>query len=264
MNGKYTAMFRIYVKKTMAYRAELSMDMVFFMLSSFVYIFVWAAVYLFSKASAIHGITLTNMVVYLLVIGSISFLSWPGVANVLEEDMREGTIAAALIRPVRYIITVFMSQLPENLFFMAFGMIPILIAIYVLAGLHISAFGALAFAVEIAMAFLMINLIGFIIGSLSIYLTSIYGILNGIVTLFSILGGGIMPITLFPKFAYGILMLTPLPYLYFVPGGTFTGLLPPQSLPGVLGIGFAWIAVLAVIATLLWRKVSVDINSVGV
>lgn len=262
--GKYASMFAIYTKNVLVYRAELILDMVFFMLSSLVYIFVWAAVYLFSGVSSIHGITLTSMVVYLFVIGSLSFLSWPGVANVLEQDMREGSIAAALIRPVRYINTLFISELPENMMLAAFGMTPILIAIYIIAGLHTGAIAILAFVAEIAIAFVIINLIGFIIGSLAIYFTSIYGILNGIVTLFAILGGGIMPITLYPKFAYSILMLTPFPYLYFVPGATFTGILQLGALPQVFAIGIGWIAVLGFVANIVWKKVSRDINSVGV
>jgi ABC-2 type transport system permease protein len=264
MKSKYFSVFKVFSKNLMAYRAEIALDAVFYMLSSLVMVVVWIAVYHFSDLTSISGITISSMTVYLFAIGSIGFLSWPGVANVLESDMRSGEIASSLIRPIKYPYATFVREIPENLIFSFAGTLPIFIIIYIIAGLHLTAMQVVMLIIEMVLAYLIINFIGFIIGSLAIYITDIYGILSGVTWAFSLLGGGIMPLLLYPKLFYGILMLTPFPFLYYVPGGTFTGIIPAAQLPGLVAEGAIWALVLLLIAVVVWKRVSRDINAVGV
>ena len=185
-------------------------------------------------------------------------------ANVLESDMRGGEIASSLIRPIKYPYAVFIRDIPENLIFSFAGTLPIFVIIYIIAGLHLTAMQVLMLVIEMVLAYLIINFIGFIIGSLAIYITDIYGILNGVTWTFSLLGGGIMPLLLYPKLFYSILMLTPFPFLYYVPGGTFTGIIPAAQLPGLVAEGAIWALILLAIAVFVWKRVSRDINAVGV
>ncbi len=262
--NRYYSLFKINVKNMFAYRWALLLGLFLSMISELFYIFVWIAVYSFSKISTLHGITLTGMVVYFFVVGSISFLNWPEIAEEIGDDLRSGGIARYLIRPLRYIYAAFVSLMPETALFIAFGSVPVLIIIYMLAALHTSAMAIVAFAFEVFLAFLLINLIGIILGSLSIYVVDIFGITTGLFILFSLIGGGAMPITLFPKPIYNILMLTPFPYLYFVPAATFTGMLAINELPGLIAIEIAWIAILLVVSIFAWKKASRNLNSVGV
>ncbi|MGC8687768.1 MAG: ABC transporter permease [Candidatus Micrarchaeia archaeon] len=262
--SRYYSVFKINFKNMLAYRWGFLLDVTLSMVTELVYIFVWIAVYAFSNISALHGITLTSMIVYFFVVGSISFMDWPAMAEVVEEDLRGGGIAKYLIRPVRYIYAAFVSVIPETLIYILFGSVPVLILVYILASLHTGAVTIIAFAFEVVLAFLVINLIGIILGSLSIYITDIFGITQGIYALFMLIGGGAIPISLFPSSIYKIIMLTPFPYLYFVPAATFTGMLLPSELPRILAVGIAWVAILALLSGLSWKKASRDINSVGV
>lgn len=262
--NKYLSVFKIFSKNAMAYRAEITLDAIFYMLGSVVMVLVWLAVYHFSNVTAIGGVTIGSMTAYLFAIGSIGFLSWPGVANILEEDMRSGGVASSLIRPIKYPYAVFIQEIPMNLIFSLGGTLPMFALIYILAGIHLEAMQVLVLIVEMLIAYLIINFIGYIIGSLSIYLTDIYGILNGVTWMFSLLGGGIMPLILYPKLFYSILMLTPFPFLYYVPGGTFTGIIAAAQLPGLVLEGIIWVLILFAITVVVWKRVSRDINAVGV
>lgn len=262
--NKYLSAFKIFFKNTMAYRAEIALDPVLYIISSLVMVIVWIAVYHFSNLTSIKGITISSMTVYLFSMGSIGFLSWPTIANMLESDMRGGEIASSLIRPIKYPYEIFISQIPRNLILSFAGTLPILIIIYIIAGLHLTSIQVLILIIEMILAYLIINLVGFIIGLLSIYLTDIFGILAGVTLIFSLLGGGLMPLILYPKIIYEILMLTPFPFLYFVPIGTFTGIIPAAHLPGLIAEGVIWTLVLLFIAVVTWKRVSRDINAVGV
>ncbi|MEM3212047.1 MAG: ABC-2 family transporter protein [Candidatus Micrarchaeaceae archaeon] len=255
---------KVYMKNVLAYRGEFALSIFFSVLAEFVYMFVWIAVYAFSGITSLYGIPLSSMIVYFFVLGGLNFMAWPIIADTLEDGIRGGGIATFLIRPFKYSYALFASILPYNLLSMALGAMPILIAVYIIFGLHTGAVALLAFAAEVVLAFAIINMIGFIVGALSVYITDIYGIMQGFYVIFLLLGGGLMPLTLYPKLAYAILMLTPFPYLYYIPAGIFTGIITVGALPSIFAIGVAWFAVLAVLGELMWRRVSMALNAVGV
>ncbi|MGC8571879.1 MAG: ABC transporter permease [Candidatus Micrarchaeia archaeon] len=262
--NKYLPVFKIYMKELLVYRGSFVLRILLSILSDLIFIFVWIAVYMSSNISSLNGITLTGMIIYFFVLGSLNYMQYPEIAEIIQETIRSGEINNYLIRPIKYSYSIFISILPENIIFLLFELIPVLILIYLLAGLHISLINIIIFAIEVVIAFAIITLIGFIIGSLSIYITNIYGIINGINSIFFVGGGGMIPLILYPKIIYNILMLTPLPYLYFIPAATFVGLIPTSELPGILLIGVIWIAVLMLLAKFAWSKASKDMNVVGV
>ena len=264
MASPYAAVLRIYTKTALAYRMEFFMDMLLFMVGPLIFIAVWLAVYSAEHVSAIGGITLAGMIVYQLILGSISYLSYPDNIDNLQSDIQQGSIASALIRPMRYVPQLLARGVPGTLFFAVFGTAPILIAISYIAGLHIGVLTAIAFVGEMAMAYAIIDLIGFIIGAMSVYLTNIWGKMNGLSWVFALAGGGIMPLSLYPQIGYKALMLTPFPYLYYVPGGTFSGMIPLGALAPIFAVGLSWVAGLALVAALVWSHASKAINAVGI
>ncbi len=264
MSSPYLSVFKIYTKTLMVYRTEFALDMLLFMVGPLIYIMVWLAVYSIEHVSAIDGITLSGMIVYQLIIGSITYLSYPENIDNMQNDIQQGSIAGALIRPVRYVAQLSIKTMPGTLVYALFGTLPILAAIAYFAGLHVGALTVAMFAAELLMAYAIINLMGFIIGSMSVYLTNIYGIVNAMMWIFTLAGGGIMPLGLYPHYAYSALMLTPFPYMYYVPAGTFSGLISAAGFASILAVGLAWIAGLALMATLVWSRASRAINAVGV
>ncbi len=227
-------------------------------------IFVWLAVYRYSGVNSIKGVTLSAIVAYMFVIGSIASFSTIEIARSISGSIQSGGIIKLLIRPIKYPAALIASKMPGLIIYSLFGSVPVLALIYVLGGMHLGAFAILGVAIEIVMAWLIGNLLGFIIGFLSMYITGINGIVNAMSWLLALLGGAIMPTILYPKVIYSMLMLTPFPFLYYIPAGTFTGMLPVYELPALLAEGFAWIGMLAILAFLAWRRASRKIAAVGV
>lgn len=78
-----------------------------------------------------------------------------------------------------------------------------------------------------------------------------------------LLGGGVMPLNLFPPWASGILLLLPNQLSLYVPAATLLGMLSAGSMLHSLAVGAAWVAGLFLFSIVWWRKVSRKITSAG-
>ena len=263
MSNPYLAVLKINIKDAITYKVDLALYTLFSMLKPLILIFVFYAVYQFSNVSTLNGVTFSSIMIYFFVVGSMNYIAESSIGVTLQTNIKEGSITNALIRPISYISILFLSAIPIDLLLFTFATIPILVLIYLIAGIHLSVFIIIAVAIGILIAYLISNLMSFIIGSLSIYFVNIRGMLEGTIWITEILGGGIIPITLFPKIISSALMLTPFPFMIFVPAGIFTGIIN-TNIVNILIVGIAWVIILALISKVVWKKVSKDINVVGV
>jgi ABC-2 type transport system permease protein len=110
--------------------------------------------------------------------------------------------------------------------------------------------------------YIIATLLGFIVGSLALYLTDIYGINVSLMWLTTIIGGGMLPLAFFPQNMQHILLMLPFAFLAYVPAGTLVGMLSASTAVSLLPIGVVWIAAFAVIAYFMWKRMSVRMNAV--
>ncbi len=265
MANRYFSVFKISLKSGMAYKAEIVLKIIFSFISSLIILFVWYAAYHYSNTSNINGISLTTTVLYFFVFASIAAI-WGGygVGKLINSDIKTGSIVSNFIRPVNYVYALFVRHLPQTLIFLIFGTIPILTIIYIISGMHMAIAQLIYFIAEIAIAYFIFNLIAFIISIFTIYLSDVEGIMNAVFIIIEILSGAIVPIIFYPKPIYNILLLTPFPFLAYIPISTFLGILKISQIPWILVIGTAWVLVLSVISRILWKKFNRDINIVGI
>ncbi len=262
--GAYAAAFKVNFKNMLAYKTDIALDLTFTILSSLIFVFVWAAVYYFSGAGTLDGFSLNGIIAYFIVLAGISEVTgWPKIINNMEEDMKEGGIARFLIRPMNYTTQLLLESLPVDIVFFTFGSLPIIVGVVAFGHLSVTPSALALFAALMVIAYLMINIIGFIIGSMAVYLTSVWGVANAVTWLFSLAGGGVVPLFFLPDNIARLLMLTPFAFMYYIPDTTLLGIMPASAALQSVMIGTLWVIAFAIMASLLWRKVKRDINSVG-
>jgi ABC-2 type transport system permease protein len=260
----YAAAFKVQFKNQLAYRTDIILDMILTMLSSLIFVFVWVAAYSFSGTTSLDGLSLTLMIAYFVMVGAIRQITgWPQIINNMEDDIKQGGIARFMIRPMSYTMQLFLEALPVNILFFVFGSIPVIVLVIVFGHFVVSYQLIAIFVVEMLIAYFMINLIGFMIGSMAVYLSSVWGIANGVAEVFSIAGGAIVPLAFLSQGVANTLMLTPFPFMYYIPAGTLLGIIPMSTALQSVAVGIAWVAVLAVLAHFVWGRVKRDINAVG-
>ncbi len=261
----YSALFKISLKNELTYFFGMLLSGFILMLESIIPVFVWLAVYMYSHLNAINGISLPSTIIYFVVIGALfPIFGWSGIVDVISSGVKSGGIITALIRPMSYFNQLIVGDIAEQLPNVIIVTIPVIIIVIVLAHLSITLMTALLFMFYVLIGYLIIIFFGFIIGSLALYLTDIYGIVQSIDQGTYILGGGIVPLVFFPNYIEHILLLTPFPFMAFIPSATLTGMISTSTSESFILVGLIWIIILGFFAYLLWRKVGAKINAVGV
>ncbi len=261
----YLSVLVINFKQEIVYRAQMVLSLILRFSSSLVLIIVWATVYYFSGTSTIHGLSLSVMTAYFFMTAALIEINTdPEIIDQFQNSVENGSIISFMIRPISFAIQLFLGVLPRDLIFLCFGTIPILILILTLSHMIVSPLTMVIFAGQIAVAYIIVNLIGFMIGSLSMYLTNIYGVANAMMWISQIANGSFVPLMFYPKTITAILMLTPFPITCYVPIATIIGLISTAAAIQALAIGFVWVLILFVLAKFTWIKVNKVINAVGV
>lgn len=261
----YSALLKVSLKNELAYPVALLLSNFLLMLESIIPVFVWLAVYMYSHVNTINGISLSSTVIYFVIIGALfPIFNWSNIVDVISSGVKNGSIITALIRPMSYfnqlVIGDIAAQIP-NIFIMS---IPVIIIVIILAHLSITLITLLLFIFYVIIGYLIITFFGFIVGSMALYLTDIYGIMQSINEGTYILGGVIVPLVFFPSYIEHLLLLTPFPFMAFIPSATLTGMINTSTSESFILVGLMWVIILGISAYLLWRKVGTKINAVGI
>ena len=262
--AKYGALFRISFKDMLTWGWEAVLSSFMLMLYAVIAIIVWIAIYSFTGVKSINGVDLTSTIIYFAIISALMpFLSWSSMVNKLSGDIRDGSIGSSLIRPMPYYFKLFFEDISSSVFNLVVSVAVILLVV-TLGRLTPSAYVSAMFVFYFIIGFLIAELLGFIIGSLALYLTDIYGIMVSVNWMITIIGGGMIPLVFFPAFIEKVLLLTPFPFLAFVPAATLSGVIGIGEALSLAAIGLAWLAVLAAIAYVMWIKLKTRVNAVGI
>ncbi len=259
----YSSLMIIGIKSTLVYFKDFILSSVLYLLSFLFIIFIWNAVYISEHATTIGGFSLPQIDAYFIVVGIISMLMNTSNDNILEEDIQEGNIAGKLIKPINYAASVF-TESTSNTLITAVPVIIIALTIAILA-LHItvSSTTLLVFIAELAMGYILIGIIQFIIGSFSIYTTTIDGFSSLVMTMIAFLGGGIMPLNFFPLWARGIVGALPFQLFLYVPSATLNGAISGTQIYNYLVLYVAWLAVISGLGFIWWGRVKRNLTAVG-
>ena len=260
----YSALLKINFKNTVVYRADLALNTALTLASSLIFILIWSAVYYFSNSTSINGVTLITTIAYFLVVGAVELVAMSLLVGNMQNDLQYGNVATSLIRPMSYVSQLIMGITPDKMMLFCFGTVPIIVLVVVLGNFAPSIVTVLLFIAALAVGISIINLIGFIFGGLSAYLTNVWGVYSAVEWIFGIAGGGIAPLVFFPQAVTNALLLTPIPITAYVPAATILGMIPSSVAIQSILVGLVWIVILALIARLEWAKISKKLNAVGV
>lgn len=259
----YLSLFVVKFKNEMSYRVGVLLASLMLMLYSVIGIFIWLAVYTFSHVSSIAGITLTTTLLYFVIDGALAPVLGPSeIVDSMYTDIKEGTITTSLIRPMNYFSQLIVGDIAMIMPNLVMVSIPVIVAVVILANLSIALPIAILFVTYVIFGYIIATLLGFIVGSLALYLTDIYGINVSLMWLTTIIGGGMLPLAFFPQNMQHILLMLPFAFLAYVPAGTLVGMLSASTAVSLLPIGVVWIAAFAVIAYFMWKRMSVRMNAV--
>lgn len=249
---KYWAVARISAKSNLAYVGEVGSRLVFLAIILYIFMRLWKVTYEHSGVQQLGGLTLPEMLWYLVLTESI-ILSGPRVTQLVDEDVRTGALAVQLVRPLSYPLYRLFSTMGERCvrFVITFGAAAS-IALVLVGPAPNWHWHSLLFAITLPLAFILDFLGYFLVGLGAFWIEDTSGPMLIYSRLTMIMGGMLLPLPLFPEWLQGPLHMLPFASVVYGPARMFVHPNQAECVQLLLN-QFIWIAVLAVVVTAVYN-----------
>ena len=252
------------IKVELAYKAQIVMWIAITFVETFFVVFLYQAIYRNSPDeldSVINGFTFYDMILYMLTSFFFSFVMGGGDTSYdIATDIREGTIANTLTKPVSYRLRHFFTSLGSlaiNYTVIIIPFMTIIYSIFIGKGLYqisLDKFllNLLFFLIFSVLAGLINNAISYFIGMLVFYTDHLFGLSMARSAIQGFLGGQMIPLAymgaLGVAFSY-----TPFAFMNSIPVLTIMGKIDTTQALVYILIAIVWILVIETINRLIFR-----------
>jgi ABC-2 type transport system permease protein len=251
---KYFWIACITARSHLAYSREVIGRVAFLAVILYVFSRVWLAVYGAGGGKLVVGLTLEQMVWYLVATEAV-VMSSPRTWTEVEQDVRTGRLAVQLIRPLSYVLSHLAKALGERIpRFITTLLVGSAIATVIVGPIPWTLSGFAMFLGIVPLAFLLDFLGSFLVGLCAFWLESVNGIALLYMRAVMLLGGVILPIEVYPEALHPILKSLPFAGMIYAPGRMFVD--PQASL-------FLDAVVAQVMALIVFAGIVVALQSVA-
>lgn len=229
----YGGMAAVVPKMFMAYSIWVWIDLFVSIIAVVIMVAFWEAVY--ASTATIGGLTLEQTLNYILL--AQIFVGAGYVSNVIYDigaGLREGQIAAALLRPLDYQSAMYVQNL-MNLGINLILKIPLAVFIGLVYGLDLPSDPVvwLAFVISLFMGHAVMFCFDWIIGCVAFYSTEIWGMSVVRYSLAMFFSGALIPLTMMPEWLRTIATILPFSQAVFLPVSILSGITPVSDMPRI-------------------------------
>lgn len=174
----------------------------------------------------------------------------------LAGDILNGSIINQLLKPLSIFTTLGVREIVDKLTNVIFSALEIVIFIALVRPtlfMQTDPLALLWFAVFAVMALLISFYISFSLSMIAFWTTEIWAPRFIFLVLISVLAGTLFPLDIFPTAVYQLMLLTPFPYLVYVPAHIFVAGYTPMVWQFLL-IGGIWLGATALLSHALWKR----------
>ena len=215
---------------------------------------LWTALY--AQNAAPTNLPLHSMITYATVAMLMSLVLEVDGTRMIRERIREGTIATDLMKPISVPLYFFSDGIGQTLLH-ALLVIPSLFCALLLVHIDVpppATFAAfvLAFVVGYGVNFF----VNFLMNCIAFWTLETFAAQLIVRWVSDLLSGQIIPLTLFPGVVGRIVFALPFASIYSTPLLIYVGVIPPSQWGIAIAAQLAWLALFAVLSSLVWRAAS--------
>jgi ABC-2 type transport system permease protein len=219
--SKYRAILFINVQNNFAYVGEFIYRSFFMALLIYIFLHLWKAAYGSTGATSVNGITLSNLVWYLVITETI-WMSKPQFAQKISEEVKDGTLAYTISRPCNYLLYHYSAGLGDTVLRLAINFsVGFLMAFLMVGAPAVNIASLPLLLITIALGLILDFCFESLIG-LSAFLTED---ITGFQLVYSktlfILGGLNIPLDFFPSWLQHVAKLLPFNLIIYSPARLF-------------------------------------------
>lgn len=247
------------IQTIMSYKVNFFMFVFGNLMRTFVIYYLWKAVFLSSGSGSINNFTLNEMIIYIFMSSLTAGTIAAGTDSDIAQEVKDGSIAMNLIKPINYKLRMFFSSLGSLIYQFTSILLPVWIGLLI-----VRYFTAGELPPDIATIFLYLfsMLLGFVInylmnfsfGLLAFYVTNMWGIGHLKEALLLFFSGQLIPIAFFPEILQKIIQFFPFSSLNYIPVMIYLRKLTGIELLWSLGIQLVWMGLLYLLSRWLWSR----------
>lgn len=253
---KYFAIFSISFQQEFAYRLNFVMWRVRNVLQIFLVFFLWDTVFS-DPNKVIFGYDRSKILTYVFAVLVLKSIILASRAQDIAGEISRGDLSNYLLKPINYIKYWFIRDISSKALNFGFAIVEIVLLYLLLKPtlyfpgnpLHIVLFLA---AVVLAVIIYFLLLVTF--ASFPFWFPeNAWGMSFLLIIFTELLGGVLFPIDILPTLAQKIILLTPFPYLIFIPIQIYLEKLTVVQSLTSLSVALVWIAVLVLAVQKIWQ-----------
>ncbi|MDY5911691.1 MAG: ABC-2 family transporter protein [Inconstantimicrobium porci] len=253
-------------QKNLSYRANAIIFIFGDVMMLAVSYYLWKAVYGSSSGSIIKGFTLNEMIIYILISSITSLVISVDVAFDISSEVKDGSIAINLIRPISYEKRMLFQGLGNILYnfvvvFMGAFIVITMLFYHYTGKLNIMNF--IFYFLSIIMGMLIKFYYSYCFGLLSFKITNMWGLSQVMGAISNLLSGTLIPIVFFPEILQKLFNFLPFGSMIYTPTMIYLGKLTGVDMIKSLIIQAVWIFILIGIAKLMWKTLIKKLTILG-
>lgn len=256
--GKFWAVFKLVWIERMAYRINFFLEILSGIVSSLIVVFLWLAIYRGAGRDFIGGYSIQEMVTYLLGGGLINtFILTTAENPETSQSIQDGTLSSMIIQPINPYAVWFVRDLGGKAFLFVLGLLGYLGVFSFFGDYLVLAIGLgnfLFFLLSLVLAALLQFFLFEALSLLAFWVENTYGIRFTMRVIMEVVGGAIIPLSFFPLIVQELFLLLPFPFLIYLPMCIYLGKIPLAEVPLALSKEAVWIAGLAMVNVVVWKK----------
>lgn len=245
------------MQETTTYRVNWIFNVLGNVLGCFVSYFIWKAVFASRGEDTFNGFTMPLMIVYIFLTFLTGVLVSSGGTYDVGEEIRDGSIAMRLIKPVSYNSTFLFQELGNKAMTVCILIIPMVAGVEIVRCILTGSvqFDILKFLLYIfscTLAYLVNFFFNICFGFVAFIIKYLWGanlMKNCIV---SFLSGGIIPLAFLPDVLEQVFLLLPFASLSYTPVMIYMGMYKDAELLYYLALQVFWVLFFWGLSKLLW------------
>lgn len=256
------------VQQAATYRVDLIFYLLGDVLACFVSYFIWKAVFLSSGEESVHGFTMPQMIVYIFLMFLTSLLIASDGTYDIGEEIRDGSIAMRLLKPVSYNATFLFQELGNKLATQVILIIPLVVGVeivrtHVMGEIQFNTVQFLLYLLSCVLAYLVNFFFNICFGFIAFIIKYLWGANMMKNCIVGFLSGTIIPLAFLPEAVERVFLFLPFSSLNYTPVMIYMGMYRGHELCFYLGLQAFWVLAFWGLSKLLWSTASKRLSIQG-
>ena len=262
---KFLTIVRASWQRTLTYRFTVLTYRIGEIGEMLVLILMWSAIY--GGQKVIGGLTLQEMVTYILIGNFFNAIIRNFLSNVIARDIKDGRLSMFLIKPMSYFSYILSQEIGRISLATIMSVLSSTLVIIFFINTFIWDFDIvylLVIFIMVIFAFITELLLSYLIGLIAFWTDEVDGLYSTIDRIKKFFSGGYFPLNLLPIAFVKISFVLPFGYSFFVPAQLYLKKLDLSvGLTGLL-VQVVWIFVLYGIIKIVWNRGLKKYEGVGI